>query len=597
MSAPDDVRPDLEARWRAETALEVRSRVMLCFPVFLFFVAIADTVEALVHPERALLVAGAYASHVVTCGVALLFLRVARPQVVGVVVLGLLAAQLDAYSALIHGQADRLAVAEICLLTAVAVLIPWGPRAQTALAAVVLGAYAAASPWIVASDGIGVSMIGVVTGATTSIVGAAFLHRYRRGAFIQAARLREEADVAAALARAGELLNTHLDAPDMLGAVTRFAVETIGCDSTTTLIWDPSAGVFRLGAAHGLPEPLQASLDEAALAPSDMPSLHTLAPGELLEVTDTTAPAPGGAALGPRLGLRSALCAPIFDQGVLTGVITFGWRARVGPAPARARRLALGIAHATAIALRNGRLIADLQSASRLKSEFVATMSHELRTPLNVILGYAELLGDPQFGQLTPDQDAMVEATRRSAVQLLELVNATLGLNRLDTGHDPIDIEPIALDALFEEVDAEVRALCPVRVALRWDCEIGTLVQSDRVKLKTILKNLVGNALKFTEVGEVAVRARPDGDCLVLCVRDTGIGIPREQLPVIFEMFRQVDASATRRHGGVGLGLHIVQRLSEALGGMVGVESEPGLGSTFTVVLPGAVRGLVATGT
>jgi signal transduction histidine kinase len=597
MDATDDVRPDLEAQWRAETEQEVRARVILCVPVFLFFVAGGDAIEWLAHPDRGGLVLATYASHVVACALGLLLLRVVRPTVVGVLVMVLLAAQLDAYAVAITGQADRLALAQICLLTAVAVLIPWGWQAQVVLATAVLGAFVGATPWMVASDGIGVSVIGLVTGATTSIVGAAFLHRYRYATFIHTARLREEADVAAALARAGELLSTHLDAPDMLETITRFAVETVGCDFTTTLLWDPSRGVFRLGATYGLSDTARDSIADVTLRPADLPLFQALRAGELLEIADTRTLTLVPVALEPRLGLRSALLAPIFDQGVLTGVITFGWRERAGAAPVRARRLALGIAHATAIALRNGRLIGDLQAASRLKSEFVATMSHELRTPLNVILGYTELLADPQFGTLGNDQEAMLDATRRSAVELLELVNATLGLNRLDTGHDPIDVAPIALDTLFSEVGREVTALCAEPVRLAWHADVDDLVHSDRVKLKTIVKNLVGNALKFTEAGEVVVQAHREHDCLVLRVRDTGIGIAPEQLPVIFEMFRQADGSATRRHGGVGLGLHIVQRLTEALGGTVGVESTPGRGSTFTVVLPGVMPGLVATGT
>ncbi len=166
-------------------------------------------------------------------------------------------------------------------------------------------------------------------------------------------------------------------------------------------------------------------------------------------------------------------------------------------------------------------------------------------------------------------------------------MSATLDMGRLESGRESLTVDAVAIDPLFAELARELDALAPPTVQLRWQNDVDRVaIASDRVKLKTILKNLVGNALKFTSVGTVDVTAQRIDSWVRFTIRDTGIGIAPEHLAMIFEMFRQVDSSSTRKFGGVGLGLHIARRLAELLGGNITVESTMGVGSCFVVTIP-----------
>ncbi|MDD5761541.1 MAG: response regulator [bacterium] len=226
------------------------------------------------------------------------------------------------------------------------------------------------------------------------------------------------------------------------------------------------------------------------------------------------------------------------------------------------------------------------EAASQAKSQFLAKMSHEIRTPMNGILGMADILLQ---GSLPGDQRRSVEIVRRSGEALLEIINDILDFSRIEAGRMELDDSPFDLGGIVEEVMellAERAHSKGIELASQVAPEIPSALRGDPGRLRQILFNLVGNAVKFTERGEVVVRASldsRDGDAVTVrfSVRDTGIGIPPEALEKIFRSFTQADGSTTRKFGGTGLGLSISRQLVEMMGGTIRAESEPGRGSDF----------------
>jgi signal transduction histidine kinase len=230
----------------------------------------------------------------------------------------------------------------------------------------------------------------------------------------------------------------------------------------------------------------------------------------------------------------------------------------------------------------------QLSEMNRLKSEFLANVSHELRTPLNAIIGYGELLGGGLYGPLTPEQRHALTGIGESGHGLIQLIDQILDLAKVEAGKMTLQREEVDVAAAVRTVVNEAAALAKDRpYAVRLFAKGEPRLHTDRAKLKQIVTNLVGNAVKFTREGrvDVFVRADPSGGCSI-AVEDTGIGIKPEDMGIIFEEFRQVDGSYTREFGGTGLGLAIARRFAGMLGGEITVESTVGVGSTFTVRLP-----------
>ncbi|MCB9175901.1 MAG: sensor histidine kinase [Caldilineae bacterium] len=224
----------------------------------------------------------------------------------------------------------------------------------------------------------------------------------------------------------------------------------------------------------------------------------------------------------------------------------------------------------------------------RLTSEFLATVSHELRTPLNSVIGYAELILGGLNGPLEAEMQQDVEAIYENGQLLLRLVNDLLDLAKIEAGRLELELVRIDPAGLLEATRAaNTRQLEQKGLALALEPAPDLpLIWGDPLRLQQVLDNLVSNAIKFTEAGEVRLAARREGDWLVIAVSDTGIGISEADRETIFERFRQLDGSFTRRAEGTGLGLAISRHLVRMHGGRIEVESQPGAGSTFRVLLP-----------
>ncbi|MGD8983883.1 MAG: response regulator [Desulfobacteraceae bacterium] len=233
-----------------------------------------------------------------------------------------------------------------------------------------------------------------------------------------------------------------------------------------------------------------------------------------------------------------------------------------------------------------------IREADRLKSEFLANMSHELRTPMNAIIGFTRLVRRKSADLLPIRQRENLEKVEISANQLLSLINDILDLSKVEAGKMSVNIMPFYLAPLVDSCFATVESMVKeekVRLLKEVPDDLPE-VMSDQDKLKQIIINLLSNALKFTEEGEVKLAATLEGALLRIAVSDTGIGIPSDALEYIFDEFRQVDGSSTRKHGGTGLGLSITKKLTLLLGGTIDVSSFEGEGSTFTVTIPIAKR-------
>jgi signal transduction histidine kinase len=308
-----------------------------------------------------------------------------------------------------------------------------------------------------------------------------------------------------------------------------------------------------------------------------------------------TDPRIGDPELFHKHGLTSYLGVPLIAHDKVLGVISFFTKEEHDFSGEEIDFFSTLAAQA-AIAIQNSQLYEEiktqavqLEKSNKIKMEFLSVMSHELRTPLHSVIGYTWMLRDRLLGEISREQDTAVNNILRRAEDLLGMINSIMEATKIEAGATQMESHELDLHEFIHDLSSAYDIPFGKTLTLVWDYPPDLpRIRIDGGKLKHILQNLVNNAVKFTAEGHVtvSVRCSPATRTIKFEVTDTGIGIPAEALPSIFDMFRQLDSSETRSYGGVGLGLYIVKRFTEILGGAVEVQSAPDKGSAFTVTLP-----------
>ena len=409
-------------------------------------------------------------------------------------------------------------------------------------------------------------------------------------------QLSRSVDELHALGEVSQAVSSSLDLDEVLTTIVTRAAELSGAEGGSIFEFEPSTSEFVLRTCAGTSDELVEVLHRIRIRLDETFMGKAAAGGDVKQAADleTEPPDPHIEAL-LRHGWRAMAAVPLRREDEIIGALIV--RRRVpGALPPQTVGLLETLASQSAIAIHNARVFRELELktrelevASRHKSEFLASMSHELRTPLNAVIGFSDVLLDRMFGDLNERQDEYVRDIRNSGRHLLDLINEILDLSKVEAGQMELDMDGVSLPELLQHGVAMVRERASRHgISLRCEIEPGLgTAHGDELKLKQVVLNLLSNAVKFTpDGGSVTVTARRVADEALVSVSDTGIGIAESEQDRIFEAFQRGGRDARTRAEGTGLGLTLSKRIVDLHGGRLWMESEVGVGSTFSFAIP-----------
>jgi signal transduction histidine kinase len=405
-----------------------------------------------------------------------------------------------------------------------------------------------------------------------------------------------------ALGEVTQAVNSTLDLERVLTTIVVKAVQLSTTDGGAIYEFDEATQEFQLRATHGTDEAMIAAIRKQGIRTDERIIARATAQRAPVQIPDLAKePSSPIVDIVIRAGYRAVLVVPLLRPGEIVGTLVVR-RKQPGEFPKSTIDLLETFADQSVLAIQNARLFREIEEkgreleiASKHKSQFLANMSHELRTPLNAILGYAELMLDSIYGEPSEKMRTVLERLQANGKHLLGLINDVLDLSKIEAGQLTLSLDDYSLSDVVHGVVSAVEPLAAEkRLAFKAEVAPGLPTgHGDGRRLSQVLLNLVGNAIKFTDKGEVAIRASVMNGAFTVAVCDTGPGISASDQAKIFEEFQQADSSITRKKGGTGLGLSIAKRIIEMHGGRIWVESEPGRGSTFCFTLPVRVEAQV----
>jgi signal transduction histidine kinase len=410
-------------------------------------------------------------------------------------------------------------------------------------------------------------------------------------------RTRELAQSVAELRALGEVsqaVNSTLDLEAVLNTIVAKAVQLSETEAGTIYVFNEGAGEFELRATYGMAPELIESIRHHQIGSVDVvaQAAERRTPMQIPDLRDV--PSTPVHELILKAGYRALLVVPLVGAEETVGALVVR-RTEPGEFGRQSIDLLQTFAAQSVLAIQNARLFHEIEAksdelavASQHKSQFLANMSHELRTPLNAILGYTELILDDIYGEVSSKMRGVLERVQSNGKHLLGLINDVLDLSKIEAGQLTLSLSDYSIKQVVHNVFAAVESLAQAKqLALKVDLpkDLPT-ARGDERRLTQVLLNLVGNAIKFTDQGEVAIKAAASNGAYTLSVCDTGPGISHADQAKIFEEFQQADSSATKKKGGTGLGLSIARKIIEMHGGRIWVESELGQGATFSFTVP-----------